>query len=141
MAEKFAADPKQIGVLTEAVATGNGFTVTLTVTTLVHPAALMPIKVYMPDATGCTLEIFTQVFVLTKAFGPAHVYVFAPLAQNDKVNPAQMGVLTVMVGEGKGFTVTFMVREGLVPQVPFATTEIIPVVPEVLEIVLRKGTE
>ena len=98
--------------LADAVTVGNGFTVTLTVAVPVHPAALVPVTVYVAVALGAT------VLLAPLPNPPDQLYVFAPLAVITEVCPLHIADgLAVALTDGNGFTVTLTVAVPVHPAV------------------------
>ena len=91
-------EPEQtVALLTVTV--GDGFTVTVTMPVLLHPAAEVPVTVYEVFVTGETL----MVLVVGPVF---HVYVDAPLPVSITLCPAQMAAeAEVAATVGNGLTV------------------------------------
>jgi hypothetical protein len=96
------AIPVQI-VIGETEITGSGLTVTITDAVFIHPAAEVPVTVYVVVAAG-----FAETEVPVVALKPAaaaHEYVEAPEAVSVPAMPEQI-VIGGTVTVGKGFTVT-----------------------------------
>jgi hypothetical protein len=83
-----------------AVIVGNGFTVTVTDAVLVHPAAEVPVTVYVVVVAGLTDKGLAEEPVL-------HKYVDPPLAVREELPPLQIvaGAATAVI-VGLGLTVT-----------------------------------
>ena len=102
------------------VTVGKGFTVTVTVAVPVHPAAEVPVTVYVVVTVGDAVGL-AQVVQLNPVDG-AQLYVDAPLAVSEVLLPEQMeGAFGLTVMVGKGFTVTVTVA------VPVQPDDVVPV--------------
>jgi len=98
--------------LADAVTDGNGFTVTLTVAVPVHPAALVPVTVYVVVLVGDT------VLELPVPRLCDQLYVLAPFAVNVVLCPEHIVAgLAVAATDGNGFTVTLTVAVPVHPAV------------------------
>lgn len=98
---------------------GNGFTVTVTVPVFTHPAALVPVIVYVVVAVGLAVTL-APVVALNPVAGD-HAYVDAPLAVSIALAPSQI-VAGAHAITGNGFTVTVAV---VVPVHPAAVVPVI----------------
>jgi hypothetical protein len=125
--------------LADAVTVGNGFTVTLTVAVPVHPAALVPVTVYV------VVELGVTVLLAPVPNPPDQLYVLAPLAVNTEVAPLHIAAgLADAVTVGNGFTVTLIVAvpvhpAALVPVTVYVVVELgvtvmLAVLPPVLQL-------
>ena len=99
-------DPMQIlGDAVTAVTVGNGFTVRVTVLVPIHPAAVLPVTLYVVVVDGDAVKLAPVPVGL-------HMYVFAPVAAIVELWPAQIaaGVAdAVTVGNGLIVSVTVAV--------------------------------
>ena len=119
-----------------ALTVGRGFTVTVTDVVPVHPAALVPVTVYVVVEAGDTTSGLLVDPVL-------HKYVFAPAPVSVELSPIQIAAgdaLAVTVGSGFTVTVTNAVPvhpAALVPVTKYVVvedglTEVLPLVDPVL---------
>ena len=99
--------PLQIVTAGETVTVGLGFTVTVTVAVFVHPFASVPVIVYVVVAVG--LAVTVAPVVEDKPVEGLQLYVEAPLAVSDVLEPLQIVTEGETVTVGLGFTVTLTV--------------------------------
>lgn len=93
-----------VGLAGVTETTGNGFTLTVAVAVLVHPAALVPVTVYVIVLVGLAVT-FAPVVALKPVDGD-QVYVEAPEAVKLTDAPIQIfEVAGVTATKGRGFTV------------------------------------
>jgi hypothetical protein len=121
LAVRFTLPPVQYeGLGGFTVTVGKGFTVTVTVAVFVHPAAVVPVTVYVVVTVGFAVTVAPVVEL--RLVAGAHEYVLAPLAVSVVLLPEQMeGAFGLMVIVGKGFTVTVTVA------VPVHPDDVVPV--------------
>jgi len=120
LAVRVTEDPKQMEGATGVTATlGRFLTVTVTEAVLVHPAALVPVTIYVVEVVGLAITV-VPVVPLSPAAG-AHTYVNAPLAVRLTDPPIHIvGDAGLIVIVGLEFTVTTTVAVPVhpLPSVP-----------------------